>query len=70
MAWAVVTDLSIEKQALAVALSLPEDDKNKIKEKVFGEMKLEDLKSEKGMSILFKFLDKHLLPDELTNCSS
>ena len=32
-AWTVVTELSKEKQAVAVALNLPEDDKRKIKEK-------------------------------------
>ena len=65
LAWSVVTDLSKERQAIAVALRLPEDDKNNIKEKVFGEMKLDDLNSENGMSLLFQFLDKHLLADEL-----
>ena len=29
---------------------------------------MDELNSENGMSILFDFLDKHLLPDELTNC--
>ena len=65
LAWTVVTDLSREKQAVAVALSLPEDDKNNIKEKVFGGLKLDDLNSENGMSLLFQLLDKHLLEDEL-----
>ena len=68
LAWTVVTEPSREKQAVAVALSLPEGDKRKIKEKVFGELKLDELYSENGMSILFEFLDKLLLPDELTNC--
>ena len=65
LAWSVVTDLSKERQAIAVALRLPEDDKNNIKEKVFGELKLDDLNSENGMSLLLQFLDKHLLEDEL-----
>ena len=39
-----------------MSLSLPENDKNKIKEKVFGELKLDDLTSENGISILFFFL--------------
>ena len=65
LALSVVTDLSEERQAIAVALRLPEDDKNKIKERVFGELKLDDLNSENGMSLLFQFLDKHLLADEL-----
>ena len=46
LAWSVVTDLSKERQVIAVALILPEDDKNNIKEKVFGELKLDDLNSE------------------------
>ena len=31
--WTVITDISVEKQAVAVALNLPGDDKRKIKEK-------------------------------------
>ena len=66
-AWTVVTELSKEKQALAVALNLPDDDKRKIKEKVFGELELDVLNSENGMSVLFEFLDRYLLEDELMN---
>ena len=66
-AWTVVTELSKEKQAVAVALSLPEDDKRKIKEKVFGELELDVLNSENGMGVLFEFLDRYLLEDELMN---
>ena len=66
-AWTVVTELSKEKQAVAVALNLPEDDKRKIKEKVFGELELDVLNSENGMGVLFEFLDKYLLEDELMN---
>ena len=66
-AWTVVTEMSKEKQAVAVALSLPEDDERKIKEKVFGELQLDVLSSENGMGVLFKFLDKYLLEDELMN---
>ena len=50
-----------------MALSLPEDDKRKIKEKVFGEMELDVHISENGMSVLFEFLDRYLLEDELMN---
>ena len=66
-AWTVVTELSKEKQAVAVALNLPEDDKRKIKEKVIGELELDVLNSENGMSVLFEFLDRYLLEDELMN---
>ena len=66
-AWSVITDLGKEKQAIAVALNLPNTEKNGIKERVFDELELNDLKRENGMDILFKFLDKHLLEDELVN---
>ena len=66
-AWTVVTQLSKEKHAVAVALSLPEDDKWKIKEKVFDELELDVLNSENGMSVLFEFMDRYLLEDELMN---
>ena len=51
-----------------MALILAEGGKRKIKEKVIGELKLNELNNENGMSILFDFLVKHLLPDELANC--
>ena len=63
-AWTFVTEMSKEKHAIAVALSLPADDKRKIKEKVFGELELDVLN---GMGVLFEFLDKYLLEDELMN---
>ena len=66
-AWTFVTEMSTKKQAIAVALNLPEDDKWKIKEKVFGKLELDVLNSENGMSVLFEFLDKYLLEDELMN---
>ena len=65
-AWTVVTELSKKKQAGAVALSLPEGDKRKIKAKVFRELEL-DVNSENGMVVLFEFLDGYLLEDKLMN---
>ena len=65
-AWTVVTDLNKEKQAVAVVLNLPDD--NVIKEKVFEELTLNNLNSKNGLSILFEFLDKHLLHDDVKNC--
>ena len=50
-----------------MALNLPEDDKRKIKEKVFDELELDVLNSENGIGVLFEFLDKYLLEDELMN---
>ena len=46
LAWTVITDLGKLKQAVAVALNHSRDGKNKIKEKVFCELKLDDLNSE------------------------
>ena len=41
LAWREVTDLSKEKQGVAIALSLPEEDKNKFHEKVFDQIGLD-----------------------------
>ena len=62
----VVTELRKEKQAVAVMLNLPGD--NIIKQKALEELTLEELNSENGLSILFQFLDKHLLRDNVRNC--
>ena len=59
LAWTELTDLAKGKQGIVVALSLPEDETN-IKEKVFNEIPLEDLKTDDGLTILLKFLDKLL----------
>ena len=53
LAWTELTDLAKNKQGIVVALSLPEDETN-IKEKVFDEIPLEDLKTADGLIILFK----------------
>ena len=39
LTWTKITDFSKEKQAI---VSLPEDDENQIREKVFDEVKLQD----------------------------
>ena len=49
LAWTEITDLSSEKQAIAVALLLPEDHESKIAEKVFGQLELGELKKENGI---------------------
>lgn len=67
LAWREVTDLSKEKQGVAIALSLPEDDKNQIREKVFDQISLSDLKKQDGLDTLIKFLDIHLKKDELAD---
>ena len=59
-AWTYVTNLAKKKQGLAVALSLPEDDKSQIRDKVFNEINLEDLKKDDGIETLIAFFDKLL----------
>ena len=44
LAWREVTDLRKDKQGVAFALSLPEDDKTQIREKVFEQIRLDDLR--------------------------
>lgn len=56
-----------EKRGVAIALTLPEDDDSKIREKVFDQIKLEDLKKETGLETLIEFLDKHLAKDDLAD---
>ena len=67
LAWKGITDLAKNKQGIAVALSLPEDDEHQIKDKVFDQIPLDDLKSDFGLSLLIEFLDKHLAKDDLTD---
>ena len=67
LAWHEITDLAKEKQGVVIALSLPEDDESQIREKVFSQVKLEDLKKEDGLATLITFLDKHLAKDDLTD---
>ena len=67
LAWREVTDLKKDKQGVAIAVSLPEDDKTKIREKVFGQISLGDLKKDDGLDILIAFLDTHLKKDDLAD---
>ena len=60
------TDLAKEKQGLAVALSFPESDESQIRDKVFSEVKMDDLKKADGIDILINFMDNLFKTDELT----
>ena len=60
LAWSEITDLDKKKRGVAIALTLPEDDESKIREKVFDQIKLDDLKKDTGFDTLLEFLDKHL----------
>ena len=62
-----VTDRRKDKQGVVIALSLPEDDKNRIQEKVFSQIGHEDLKKENGLDILIDFLNSQMMKDELSD---
>ena len=66
LAWTELTDLAKGKQGIVVALSLPEDETN-IKERVFNEITLEDLKTDDGLTILLKFFDRLLGKEDLVD---
>ena len=49
-----------------MALSFSENDPSHIRDKIFSELRIEDLKKETGMAILVEFMDKLFKKDELT----
>ena len=69
LAWKRVTEVDKKKQAIAIALSLPADGEEEtgIREKVFEELKLEDLEKDNGLDTLIAFFDKHLGKDDLSD---
>ena len=67
LAWKLVSDVAKSKQGIVVALSLPEDHETQIREKVFDEMDLNELKKEDGLEKLLTFIDSKLGKD-LTDC--
>lgn len=67
LAWREVTELRREKQGVAIALTLPKNDKTKIREKVFDQISIDDLKKDDGLDTLIAFLDKHLKKDDLAD---
>lgn len=68
LAWIEVTDFAKGKQGIVVALSLPEEDETGIRERVFDEMKLADLKKDDGLQKLIAYMDKQLGKDDLADC--
>ena len=65
--WESITEVAKVKQGGTVAFSLPDDHESRIREKVFNEIKLEDLNKEAGLETLKAFLDKCLKKDDLTD---
>ena len=61
--WSIATGVSKDKQALVVALSLPEDHESNIKQKVFAEIETEKLNSDDGMDTMIKFFDDRFMKD-------
>ena len=67
-AWQEVTDIPKTKQGIAIVLALPYDSgESGIREKVFDEIELKDLKKENGLEILINFLYKPLGEDDLSD---
>ena len=68
LAYSKLSDLPKTKIGLAIALSLPESDETRIREKVFNQIPIDDLTKENGLKILMDFMDTHLATDDLTDC--
>ena len=67
LAWREVTDICKTKQGIVIAISLPENEEFHIKEKVFSQVSLDELKKENGLDNLIQFLDKQRKKDDLTD---
>jgi hypothetical protein len=65
LAWNEITELPAAKRGIAIALSLPEGDKTRIREKVWDEITLDKLKVDGGFKELTNFMDLKLGKDEL-----
>ena len=48
-------------------MSLSDDEESQIRENVFNQIAIEDLKSNDGLTVLINFLDEHLAKDDLTD---
>ena len=63
--WTLVTEVPKDKWALVLALSLPEDDKSGIRNKVFDSLGEQKLKGKEGYQELMNFLEKEFGKDEI-----
>ena len=66
-AWCEVADLDDSKQGIAIALSFPDQDEHKLREKVFSALSINDLKAENGFNVLLAFLDRKLQKDDISD---
>ncbi|CAG2190172.1 unnamed protein product [Mytilus edulis] len=64
-AWKALTDLDKKKMGIAIALSLPEEGLNSIRDKVFSDLSLEALNADDGVDKLIELMDKIFKKDEL-----
>lgn len=65
-AWQALTDLDVKKRGIAIALSLPEEGQNSIRDKVFSELTVDVLNADNGVEKLIEFMDKIFKKDELS----
>ena len=67
--WHEINDLPYTKQGTAIALSLPPESSSNIRDKVFEQLTITDLKAENGFETLLAFLDRELQKDYIcANC--
>ena len=64
-AWREITDLPKAKQGTAVALPLPPESSSDIRDKVFEQLPITDLKAN-GIGTLLAFLDRELQKDDIS----
>ena len=62
-----VTDNPKEKQGIAIALSLPEETECSIREKIFDELSIVQLKADVGFKRLIEFLDEKLKKKDIAD---
>ena len=65
-AWCIVTDLAKEKQGIAIALSLSENDPSGVRDEVFNKITLANLNNEEGVNTLINYFKRLFLKDELS----
>lgn len=68
LAWREVTNLDKTKQGIAIALTLPDNDSKNIREKVFDEISVDNLKKDDGLDTLIKIFDGIYKKEDLSDC--
>ena len=67
LAWREVTEVCRSKQGIVIALTLPNEEPFKVRENVFYNLSLDELKRENGLDTLIQYLDVYLEKDELSD---